>query len=946
MNLRIYESTNLRRILFLATLFQILIFLYSYIPSSAYANVIEHWDGPTIQKIQENFGNNAWVVAVGSPDNELFAQVINAYSFNWVIRGHAHWLPIGQEMFENPESAAQKWNQFFQKLNKKVYFQPWNEPTSIDPECQGESLKKCVPKIVHFINALDTSKIKLATPAFDPHNQENTAAELIKLMKENGLDFNKFQVITMNVYNPDLAKTYHQNLTAWDFPNPNLPIVFTESGLLSYNAYDICQNMYCAGVIEQWQSDPQVIGWAIFSEYRGWNLWNNECVIDALKGDCHCETCKTGGKKGVASLVRQFFNRQEPSAPSWKDGKFGLGLSAGPSTPNNGPSFLEKLLGAFGFFAKFPVSQSHYAPSDHNGAFPGDDSRTNYYFAKKAIEFPGTTAEICLPNRDAIHKFVFFSQYHPDKLVEQLLNLTSQHQKVARSPNLKFIRDWITGSAFGDNEEFIDIRRDGSEKLIERGLTKRKAGYYTKYLSGTKREKVSNKQLEKLLLAGDPTNPNSPQSKGELAAFDKPLERVCSGGGVLTEDKFKSKLVDGRKNRTQAEKCTDTPVEVKPSALACCNPDFSESRELDYEKVCQSIPKDWFCYNDQNGKPTEPRISGDLLYTFYPQSRFIFNSAISNADLPVYAEYCYQVDKDWAKSQPELQNGFFIDFSPETRYKVFPIATSDDPQPRNDFVTKAEEKYWSCQITKVYLPEIEGAMDACQIMLSTYLPGEMYKKITEEDLPEKKIFPCDVGNLPNAHGLVTNKDTADARGIGEMAGEERWATFVTKNEVGTDNCPTGSSGQSYQETYIDPQTGQEVTRTVEVPKRCTKKAEIESHVRLYIPFYERFTRCNKGLKAILNGKDREALDNELVEANGGKLGPDDLLEKGVTNGEGWYSGLDKPGSIVKHYQENPSSVRGRTDVGRGPFYLPGGSTEISAKAAQNYLLPGSWQNSL
>lgn len=945
--------------LFLVFLFLLFTVHYSLftVQCLAYVNIIGN-PADADNAVAHNL--NQMIVFAGDPDNpQAIIDVCNKAQV-CVIRGHSHWTGTGQLMFGSPEEAAARWNTALKTIaagvSKTIYFEPWNEPTSVNPECNNQNLDKCITIINRFINALHLPPgVILTTPSIDPHNQENSAAKMIQLLG----NLNRFGAISFHTYSPETAKDYIKFLKSLGLPNS--PVVITESGIVKngrvvYEDGPLCEEMYCgAGVINFWKQHQSgeypIVGWSLFSsgpDQVSWNLWEHQCVIDALKGNCHCESC-VEEKKDVASLIRSFFTRQT-SSPHRSDAKSGIGLSAGPSTPNNGPTFLNNLLSLFGIHGKFPTSQGHYAPSDENGSYPGEDPYTSYYYAKKAIDLEnqGTIAEICLPDRGAIHKFQFFADQHPQELQEELLNMTTNNDLVALSPALQFIRDWFTGSAFDDSEEYIDVERDGNDKLTKRGITDRKAGYYTKYLPG---EKMGNIQHEliinQLYLAADPENLSSPQSKGGFPIFDKPMERTCSGGGILTEDKFKDTLSDGRINRTSAEGCTEIPIEVKTSTFACCNPNFFQSRpdlHLNYETACGVIPKDWMCKYDQSGNILEPNIAGDLLYTSYPQFKRTADTLHSNADLPLYLEDCYEVSEIWAKTHMEIFRGFFIDLSPQERYQVFPVASSDNPNPRNTFITKAEDVYWSCQLTKIYLPKTAGVLDTCVKMFSTYLPGELYQELTEGEPPARKTFPCETGTLPVANGPATNKGTEEMSSLGNILTEPRWSYFITKNIVETDDCPTGSSGQNYEETVIDPKTGKEVTITRDVPARCTKEAKVKSHARLYVPFYDKFILCAKGFKSLLAIETAETLDVELTKNNNNKLDPDNLLSKSAKTGRGWNAGLDSPGDVVDHWRDNPSSVRGETFINDGDLILPGGSLEINGVLSGKQYFPGEWES--
>lgn len=285
----------------------------------AYVNIINDWSGPTLNKIQENFGSSAFVVVAADPNNQDLINAINSYSFNWVIRGHSHWLQIGTEMLNNPQSAAGQWAGFLSQINKPVYFEPWNEPARLDIECGNLSLQECAGRIKNYLNALAGAlpeNARLTTPAFDPYHP-NTP-ELIRLLGGAGFFSSyPFQAVSIHVYSPEKAANYQQISQEWG-ANINR-FLFTETGVLTngesgapvYEERALC-DMYCnqiqgKTVVDFWRSQGNVIGWALFSFAPGdhagvWDLWDAQCVIDALKGSCHCDDCQE--KQGSRAALR------------------------------------------------------------------------------------------------------------------------------------------------------------------------------------------------------------------------------------------------------------------------------------------------------------------------------------------------------------------------------------------------------------------------------------------------------------------------------------------------------------------------------------------------------------------------------------------------------------------------------------------------------------------
>lgn len=957
-------------------------------PSHAQVNVIEHWDTATLERVQQNFGDNAWVIVVGSPNNDGFAEAINNYSFNWVIRGHAHWLTdIGQQMFTAPEAAAAQWNSFFTKLNKEVYFQPWAEPSSIDPECNKQPLESCIPRIVRFINALDTSKIKLTTPAFDPHNQENPASRVVELMKENGINFNIFDAAVFHVYSPNLAQQLPQLLSQWGVPS--IPIIVAESGILvngqlTYEAEPLCEDMYCNGVVDYWDSNSQIIGWAMFSNYQGWNIWEHQCVIDALKGNCHCETCEDSDEsKNIKELAKELYNRSSGKSPNLDNAKVGRNWPGGATTTETNKSLWQILLtliqriatpvsalfrpvegrGPIAQFIENLLGSQDLVPSDRNGRYPGED----YYVERilstnpPKLELPGTTAQICLPSRDINYELKYFPTEHPEEFIVELLNLTSVHEQVSNSLQVYAkMRDWVTGSAYSDYLEYIDMStKEGEKRMAKRSLTDLfRAGYLSKRLPAEELpiegNNFANKLFKRLLASGDPNDDSSPQANNEdiesgIPVADKPVLRICEDG-LLTEEDYQQLAEDGRVRRDLTEGC-EGAREIKISEL-CCNRDHIESLGLDYNKVCEDVPG-WACEGDH------PKDSSVLYGSKYTLGKFASDSGISEADWPIYLEQCFVVKEEECEDKPSY-NGLFVDLSDNQRANIFPPSTRENPHPQNSYLTRAKGECLSCQIVKLFLPEGLGALDACRHMASTYLPKSMYEDMIDNDFPEKKEFSCDVGELPYTDGNESNKDNADYRNFRRTWNEERWHGFVTQMTVDNSDRDEVDYEDVTIVTGTDPNTGEDITETISVPERWKTNIKVKSYMYLYVPHYEKLQLCTNLFYGLLPGADAEDLEKELEELNGNKLQAKDLLEGTRVNDAGSISsGLDLTNdgdlnddneqitwgsNLVHDWLNNRNKIWGRSTIEQDKeIYLPGGGTDAFVNASGPMYIPKSLQ---
>ena len=267
-------------------------------------NIIEGYDGQTLQNIVNEFGADAWVVVTGEPENATLINVVNAYSFNWVVRGYAAWLSIGRDMLNNPAAAAQRWGSFFSRISKTFYFEPWNEPEHPE-ECGGLSVDQCANKIIAFLQALQpyldaNPQVRLMTPAFDTLHPNHDAL-IQNLISKNFFNRFPFEAVSYHIYGEENITSYQGELGQWGVSG--LPIVITESGALSggvpaYVPYLLC--LFYNQALPVWQSGGQVLGWALFdrapgdSSYTGWDLWapEAECVRQALRGEQpDCTTC-------------------------------------------------------------------------------------------------------------------------------------------------------------------------------------------------------------------------------------------------------------------------------------------------------------------------------------------------------------------------------------------------------------------------------------------------------------------------------------------------------------------------------------------------------------------------------------------------------------------------------------------------------------------------------
>ncbi len=946
-------------------LISILIFIFiSLSPTLSYAqvNIIENWGGDTLQKVTAEYGSNATVVVVGSPDNDGFAQVINSYSFNWVIRGHAWWTGTGQKMAADPAGAASDWANFFKnKLDgsKTVYFEPWNEPSSVDPECKDicgsqtsdweQCFDQCMPVVNQFIDALIAEGIpgyvKLTTPSIDPHNGVNTDEEMISKLGRLG----RFSVYSAHAYSPEAVD---EILAKYG----DKPIIFTETGVIvdgkpTYEEMPLCADMYCKnGTIGKLQS---TLGYALFSNYpqEGWNLWEHECVVDALKGDCHCETCEEeGGKKATA---KEMYERTGGETPSLEDPnvKVGRNWPGGATTMEANSRIWQILLALLRIFfgeikalfriihGRGPIiaflrellGSQDLVPSDRNGRYPGEDYYVEKILDTNSLELPGTTAQICLPSRDISYIFSYYPDRHPEKFMVELVNLTSVHEQVANSMLVyNKMRQWTSGSAYSDYLEYIDMsEKEGEQQMAKRSLTELfRAGYLSRRLPGAEltlnapeeNETLSfaNLRLKDLLGSGDPTHQESPLYDPEnieksIAVADKTLGRTCSAGDkdLLTEHDFRQNTEDHRVNRSEVENC-EQPFEIKPDLMTCCDRNHVENvLGLDYDKVCEDTPG-WACIGN------EPVVTGEIIWGKYFRGKLAADSGVSETDWPIYLEQCFVAKEEKCEEEQSYQ-GLFVDLTDGQRAEIFPPSTWNDTYPRNTFLTEAMGECLSCQIVKLFLPEGLGALDGCRHMTSSFLPGSMYEEMINKDYGQKKAFSCDVGELPYTDSEETNKDNADYKNFQRTWDEERWHGFFTEVEV-------NNSGTT---NYVDG-----------VPQRSSTTATVKSYMHLYVPHYEKLQVCTDLYYGLLPGKESEKLQKDLEELNEYKLEAKHLLERTKVNPI-----VDVEGSAISAgLVSGSTAVEVQANINQGKeVYLPGGGTDAGVNASQKLYIPASKQ---
>ncbi len=1004
------------------------IFILFFFPSSSYAqaNIISD---PTHADYAVSYDLNQTIVFAGDPDNpQQIIKVCNQTNV-CVIRGHAHWI-YGNEMLKNPESAAQKWSNALEKIaadtSGQVYFEPWNEPMRLDMECGNLDTTACADRIQRFINNLNTHGITLTSPAIDPYHP-NSAAMI------SALGNIPYSVISMHIYSPQMARNYRNVLSSLGVRGASsMKVILTETGALNgdgdnipdeggtptYREMILC-NMYCYEIngqttVDFWKS--QGINYALFSlgpDGIPWNLWEADCVIDALKGNCHCETCDEDTESPNAKkIAKEMYDRTGGRKPSLESetvrvGRNWPGGGTTMETHNNlwdilmwlikiifgevkilfrifpGQGLFEstaiiKLIEVIEILAGlFPsieflgyisdnLGSQQLVPSDRGGRFPGEDYYVDKTIKENKLELPGTTAQICLPDRDIDYTFLFFPDQHEEEFGVELLNLTSIHRQLTNSLQVYLkMRQWISGSAYSDYKEYIDMTtKEGERKMAFRGFTEQlQAGYMVRRLPGVEfvmeGENWANQRLRDLLATGDPKDEKSPLFDAEdiekgIGIADKPILRVCDG--PITENDYTLILDDNRVNRKEIEGCNE-PREIKISEL-CCNREHIEYLGLDYNEVCK-YHSGWIC-KDEN--PDEPEDSWLLYGNKYSLGKFASDSGISEADLPIYLEQCFEVPQTEC-SEKESYNGLFVDLNDQERARVFPPSTWNDTNPRNTFLTRHEGKCLSCQVVKLFLPQGLGALDACREMTATYLPDSMYQKVINEDYPQKKVFDCDVGELPNTDAPEGNKANEDFENF-QNPWHERFHGFITQSKV-INNFET-----NYTEESIPAGTGPEgepIEQIQLVPEFAEVNVKVKSQMRLYIPHYEKLQLCTELMYGLLPKEYAEELEKELEEMNEHKLEAKDLLVRTKVNDAGTiYSGLDTiadtnkklsiddiqekdkltyPLNRIRAWLDNPKKIWGRSNISQDEdIYLPGGGADAGLSASQNMYIPASLQS--
>ncbi len=942
--------------------------------SKAGVNLIQNY-GEISQAANQGLAD--FIVVSGNPTD--IEQIKNTcqQAQTCLIRGHQGWTPFGEKMAHNPEEAAQAWKDALKQLTslgKQVYFEPWNEPDR-DYECGNKKGVECARAINRFLTALLAGSnppyifpnVILTTPAIDLHiSWAKEPERAIVYQNTIGSHPQWFGAVSVHAYSVEAAQTYTQVLNSLNL-SPSLPVFFTEIGTLkansehqdelppeeniSYFPDDLCRE-FCqrqGGLVNFLKGQDRVKGYALFSHAPGnysgpsFDLWSQPCVQEALQGNCDqadCQSCQVSrGVKGLAQLVKEVMTRPPRPPDSPDKAMVSFNLFPGP-LGSNPLKIVKDLFGVVGnsilslLSAVFRLPRSlYFALPDLPDRYP-EDTNLNLELATGKIEFHGTVADVCVPPAEIAHLIKFFPTNKPEKFAQSLLNITSIHHLVFRGLDLRSFGSWYGGYTFNPDKRFVDIfSRTGPEQLILRGVTNRNGGMLSKRMPGEFYAEFVNKEAVKcLLLAADPTRDNSPQKRGEIACMDYPLAWACAGKGLLVESDFPYKLPDGRIDRTRAKGCQQPPIPIRPSHLFCCNPDFFKNNpyakeagitEADYQRLCQNAlgndgPNHWSC-NLVRGMET-------TLYSFYYFLGTMANrSLVSHNDLPVYVENCLPASRFQCLQTP--YSGFFIDLPPDQRGKIYQIATDSNPAPSNQFFTKAEGKCWKCQIAKVFLPNLEGAIDACSRMARIYLPQEVYQEKFSPDRYNsggRVTFPCDLGNqLPGATGPLVGKDNADYQNVSQLKSHDlRGVQFISEHKL------------SRCKTYYDEEG---------VPSRCQAQVKLQSRMRIYIERYDQIRQCVDFLYGVMSGETGDQLEKEIRRLNP-KVNPRDLPVKSIPNSLNVYSGLENCDRKTQ-WNTDPNGLCGQSFASMGPqLNLPGqGALELPKKVIDYQSIPGEFQ---
>jgi len=346
--------------------------------------------------------------------------------------------------------------------------------------------------------------------------------------------------------------------------------------------------------------------------------------------------------------------------------------------------------------------------------------------------------------------------------------------------------------------------------------------------------------------------------------------------------------------------------------MTCCNRNHVENvLGLNYDKVCEDTPE-WACIGN------EPVVTGEIIWGKYFRGKLAADSGVSENDWPIYLEQCFVVKEEKCEEEQSFE-GLFVDLTDNQRAEVFPPSTWNDTHPRNTFLTRAKGECLSCQIVKLFLPEGVGALDSCRHMTSSFLPGSMYEEMINQDYGQKKVFSCDVGELPYTDSEETNKDNADYENFNKTWDEERWHGFFTEVEI---NNPGTTN-------YVDG-----------VPQRNSSKITVKSFMHLYVPNYEKLQICTDLYYGLLPGKESEKLQDDLEELNEYKLEAKHLLERTKVNPI-----VDVEGSAISAgFVTGSTAVEVQADIDQGKdIYLPGGGTDAGVSASQKLYIPASKQ---
>jgi len=224
----------------------------------------------------------------------------------------------------------------------------------------------------------------------------------------------------------------------------------------------------------------------------------------------------------------------------------------------------------------------------------------------------------------------------------------------------------------------------------------------------------------------------------------------------------------------------------------------------------------------------------------------------------------------------------------------------------------------------VFIPNLAGAIDACNRLAQLYLPQEIYQEDFQPD-PKKTArvsFPCDLGQVPGANGPLIGKANEDYNNVSQLRSHDlRGVQFISDHQL------------SRCQTYYDEEG---------VPSRCQQQVKLNARTRIYIERYDQIRQCVDFLYGVMDGETADQLTTSIKKINP-KINPRDLPIKSTAGPMGVYSGLEDCDRKT-HWFNKPTEFCGQSYASLKEINLPGlGALEFK-DVIDRQSIPGEFQN--